>query len=168
MLYGPNVKSVSFLGKAGALLGTRGDILAPTAFIEQSTDMYQPLPAPDEAAVERLRRTTNRDVHQGAMLTAEGTLMQNRTMLHFYRRLWNCVGIEMEGAYYYRQVMESEALGIIPADTRVRCYYYVSDLPLRTNFGLSDRLRAEEGVPPLYAITREILADILAGGGRAG
>ncbi len=161
LLYGPLVKSVSFLGKAGALVGNRGDILVPTAFIEQSSDLYQALPSPDANAVERLRGATERAVHVGAMLTAEGTLLQNRTMLNFYRRLWNCVGIEMEGAYYYRQVMESRSLGVIPESTQVRCYYYVSDLPLRTNFGLSDSLKAQEGVPPLYAITREILGDIL-------
>ncbi|WP_455381833.1 DUF6909 family protein [Salinispira pacifica] len=160
LLYGPLVRSVSFLGKAGALVGSRGDMLAPTAFIEQSTDLYQPLPQADPQAISRLQSATGREVHQGAMLTAEGTLMQNRTMLHFYRRMWNCVGIEMEGVYYYKQVMESRALGVIPQETRVRSYYYVSDLPLMTNFGLSDRLQAEEGVPPLYAITREILSEI--------
>jgi hypothetical protein len=66
----------------------------------------------------------------------------------------------MEGAFYHRQVIESTALGVIPEDVRMRFFYYVSDLPLQTNFGLSDRLQAQEGVPPLYAITREIIADI--------
>ncbi len=159
-LYGANVRSVSFLGKAGALVGQRGDILVPGAFIEQTSERFQQLPSYDDSLVNELKTRTEREVHRGIMLTAEGTLLQNRTMLQFYRKTWNCVGIEMEGAFYHRQVIESTALGVIPEDVRMRFFYYVSDLPLQTNFGLSDRLQAQEGVPPLYAITREIIADI--------
>jgi hypothetical protein len=37
----------------------------------------------------------------------------------------------------------------------------VSDLPLETGQRLSERLAPLEGVPPLYAATREVLSDIL-------
>jgi hypothetical protein len=38
----------------------------------------------------------------------------------------------------------------------------VSDLPLEVGSNLSERLQASEGIPPLYAITRQILAGIFA------
>lgn len=44
LLFGRNVRSINVLGKAGSLVGTRGDILLPTAFVEQANDAFQPLP----------------------------------------------------------------------------------------------------------------------------
>jgi len=163
LLFGRNIKSVNFLGKAGSLVGKRGDILIPNAFIEQAQDQYMPvrLPAPEEiAALGRL--LGDRGIHEGAMLTVKGTLLQNRLMLNFYRNLWAVKGIEMEGVYYHRQVMESIQTGILDPALVSRFYYYVSDLPLDTSSNLSERLKASEGIPPLYAITRQILTGILA------
>ena len=154
-LYGENIRSVSFLGKAGALAGNRGDILAPTAFIEQHSDLFQPIPA--QHGPEGF------PVHHGPMLTVDGTLLQNRQMLSFYRQIWNVVGIEMEGTHYYREILESRQLGVIRPDVVFRFLYYVSDLPLQTSSTLAAPLRAHEGVPPLYAITRHILNQIIAG-----
>ena len=67
----------------------------------------------------------------------------------------------MEGAYYLRHVVQSMNRGSIPDDVALRFLYYTSDLPLRHDSNLSARLRATEGVPPLYAITREVLTAIL-------
>lgn len=165
MLFGRCVRSVNFLGKAGALLGRRGDVLAPTAFIEQSTDLFQPLPEQPKESIEGLSaRLEGNEVHRGPMLTAEGTLLQNRLMLNFYRHIWQTVGIEMEGTHYYRQILESSQLGVIDEEVRLRFFYYVSDKPLETKANLSARLEPHEGVPPLYAITRQILAEIVAEG----
>ena len=164
MLFGRNLRSVNFLGKAGALLGKRGDILVPTAFIKQNSERYEPLPKIDQGCAQcLLSRVPGREVHLGPMLTVDGTLLQNRRMLYFYKHLWGCVGIEMEGAYYYRQVLESRRLGIIPEDVELRFYYYVSDLPLDHASNLSSRLGALEGIPPLYAITREVLTGVFDG-----
>lgn len=154
-LYGESIRSVSFLGKAGALVGRRGDILAPTAFIEQHSDLFQPVPPQTEP--------TGFPVHTGPMLTVDGTLLQNRQMLNFYRHIWNVVGIEMEGTHYYREILESRQLGVIRPDVAFRFLYYVSDLPLDTGSSLAAPLRAAEGVPPLYAITRSILNQIIRG-----
>ena len=93
-----------------------------------------------------------------------GTLLQNPKMLHFNRHIWDCVGLEMEGSYYLRHVIESVNRDAISSDLDLRFLYYVSDLPLRHDSNLSARLRATEGVPPLYAITREILTGILETG----
>jgi hypothetical protein len=161
MLFGRTIASVNFLGKAGALQGKRGDILAPTAFIKQSSERYEPLPDPSMRCKEcLLARIPDRTIHEGPMLTVEGTLLQNRRMLYFYKHIWGCVGIEMEGIHYYRQVLESRNLGIIPSEIPLRFYYYVSDLPLDHKSNLSLRLSVLEGLPPLYAITREILSEI--------
>jgi CRP-like cAMP-binding protein len=160
MLFGKRVKSVNILGKAGSLVGKRGDILCSTSFLEQSDDMLHQLPK-NEVNVERLcARVPDRGVHVGPLLTVAGTLLQNRMMLHFYRHIWGCVGLEMEGAFYHRQLLESMHLGVVSKDVKMRFLYYVSDLPLDSESTLSGRMSALEGIPPLYAITREILCEI--------
>jgi hypothetical protein len=162
MLFGANLASLNFLGKAGALHGRRGDVLVPTAFIEQSSDLFQPVPDPEPTDVAALQGALpGNEVHLGPLLTVEGTLLQNRLMLHFYRRIWGCTGIEMEGIHYYRQVLESAQLRVIDPEVRMRFYYYVSDTPLSHGASLASPLSAFEGIPPLYAITRTILRRIL-------
>lgn len=162
LLFGSNVRSISFLGKAGALVGNRGDVLAPTAFIEQSNDLFQPLPHESLLSVDRLRRLLpERTIHEGPLLTVDGTLLQNRQMLNFYRHIWDVVGMEMEGTHYYRQILESQELGVVPRNLDLRFFYYVSDLPLQVNAQLSEPLRLAEGIPPLYAVTRHILTEII-------
>jgi hypothetical protein len=158
LLFGSNVRSINVLGKAGALLGARGDVLAPTAFIEQANDAFQPLPGEGPEALARLAAALpGRAVLTGPLLTVGGTLLQNRSMLQFYRQIWGCVGLEMEGIWYLRAVLEAEQLGVLRKDARRRFLYYVSDLPLQAGSSLSERLSAGEGIPPLYAITREML-----------
>lgn len=163
-LFGDNVRSVNILGKAGALQGRRGDVLVATAFIEQTSELLEPLPNPNACELESLRaRLPDRSVHVGPVLTVAGTLLQNRVLLNFYRRIWQCTGLEMEGTYYLRELLKAMDLGFIPSDVEMRFVYYVSDLPLASGETLAGSLRAGEGIPPLYAITREILAGVLAG-----
>jgi hypothetical protein len=161
LLFGRNVRSINVLGKAGALVGSRGGVLLPTAFIEQANDAFQPLPGETPAAIDRLKAAMpGRDVTAGPLLTVGGTLLQNRAMLQFYRRIWGCVGLEMEGIWYLRAVFEAEQLGVLRAGARRRFLYYVSDLPLAAGQQLSERMSPHEGIPPLYAITREVLAGL--------
>jgi CRP-like cAMP-binding protein len=161
LLFGRNVRSINILGKAGALVGSRGDVILPTAFIEQSNDAFQPLPGEDLSAVSRLEAAlAGRGVHTGPLLTVGGTLLQNRAMLQFYRRIWACVGLEMEGIWYLRAVFEAEQLGVLRPGARRRFLYYVSDLPLAAGQRLSERMSPVEGIPPLYAITREVLGGL--------
>ncbi|MFO0660061.1 MAG: cyclic nucleotide-binding domain-containing protein [Polyangiaceae bacterium] len=160
-LFGRNLASVNVLGKAGALQGKRGDLLVPTAFLEQSRDLLDPMP-PLAVDLERLiTRVKGRGVHVGPMLTVAGTLLQNRMMLQFYKQIWRCVGLEMEGAFYFRRTHEAEQLGVIPKNVAQRYLYYVSDLPLDHASNLTESLSPAEGIPPLYAITREILSGVL-------
>jgi len=170
LLFGRNVRSINVIGKAGALAGRRGDALAPTAFIDQADDAFRPLSrtADDEAVVGRLAAALpGRGVHEGPLLTVGGTLLQNRAMLQFYRRIWGCVGIEMEGSWYLRAVLEAEALGVLRPGARRRFLYYVSDLPLEAGQRLSERMGPLEGIPPLYAVTREVLRGVAGTGGGA-
>jgi hypothetical protein len=161
-LFSRQIRSVNVLGKGGALTGRRGDILVPTAFVLQADDSFQPLP--NAASLDSLRaRAQGIGVHVGPLLTVAGTLLQNRPLLHFYRNIWRCIGLEMEGVYYARKVTESIELGVLDASVVQRYYYYVSDLPLEAGERLSSPLAPAEGIPPLYAITREILAAILPG-----
>ena len=116
----------------------------------------------DAATIEQL--VPGRAVHRGPVLTVPGTLLQDRTLLHFYRRIWKCVGLEMEGTFYLRHVVQSMHRGSVPHDVDFRFLYYTSDLPLDHASNLSARLRAVEGIPPLYATTREVLRGILTTG----
>jgi hypothetical protein len=162
LLFGRNVRSISVLGKAGALLGSRGDLVIPSAFIEQANDSFMPVPPPAPEMSERLREALpGRAVLSGPLLTVGGTLLQNRAMLQFYRRIWGCVGLEMEGAWYLRAIQEARELGVLAEGAELRFVYYVSDLPMREGMRLSERLSPQEGVPPLYAVTREVLSEIL-------
>jgi CRP-like cAMP-binding protein len=162
-LFARNLKSVNVLGKAGAMIGKRGDVLVPTAFIEQMHDIYQRVPQDMAIDVQRLAADLpERSVHVGPLLTVTGTMLQNRVLLNFYKKIWGCVGLEMEGIYYLREVLKARRLGVLGEHVALRFLYYVSDIPLNTEETLAGALSPVEGVPPLYAITREILRGVLA------
>jgi hypothetical protein len=140
----------------------------PTAFVEQSQDSFLSVSAHNADAAARLAAALpERRILEGPLLTVAGTLLQNRAMLQFYRRVWGCVGLEMEGSWYLRAIHEAEALGVLAPGASLRFIYYVSDLPLEAGQGLSARLRPVEGLPPLYAATREVLQGILGAGSPA-
>lgn len=161
-LFGRNLSSVSVLGKAGGLVGKRGDVFVPTGFVEQSGDHFYPLPEDPSVNLDRLAgMLPDSVVRQGNALTVTGTLLQNRKMLQFNRHIWGCVGLEMEGSFYLQQILKSMNRGGVPEDVSLRFLYYVSDLPLQDGSNLSNHLEEVEGVPPLYGITREVLSCIL-------
>jgi len=161
MLFGHRIRSVNILGKAGGLEGKRGDIFVATRFIEQEDDGLH-VPKTDVNIARLKARLPDRAVRVGPVLTVLGTVMQNQVMLNFYRRIWGCVGLEMEGSYYCRQLIESQTRGVLRSDVALRFLYYVSDLPLHVGETLSGSMRAMEGIPPLYAVTREVLTAILS------
>jgi hypothetical protein len=165
MLFGRRVRSVSVLGKAGSMAGRRGDLMVAEAFVEQSTDLLYDVPRGQARVdVERLRRLApGREIAVGPLLTVAGTLLQNVTLLRFYERIWQCVGLEMEGCYYLRQVVRAQRLGVVGAEVDLRFIYYVSDVPLQPGETLSGPLEVHEGLPPLYAATREVLLGVLGG-----
>ena len=112
-----------------------------------------------DMSVEFLKES-GRDVHRGLVLTVQGTLMQNHSLLRYYLRFWNCVGLEMEGSFYARQIDKAIAAHLISKDVATRFAYFVSDLPLEAGEQLSKDMDPMEFIPPLYAITRSFLAPI--------
>lgn len=159
-LFGRRIRSINVLGKAGGLRGRRGDVMVATAFVTQLDDVLQVPPIAVD--IERLRgRIGSRGLHVGRVLTVLGTVLQNDRLLHFYEKLWDCVGLEMEGTYYCRQALESRELGLLRDDIALRFLYYTSDLPLEHAATLSAGMTLHEGIPPLYATTREVLTAIL-------
>jgi len=102
-----------------------------------------------------------RPIHTGTLLTVLGTVMQNNEMLHYYRTFWNVVGMEMEGSYYLRELLQARTAGIIDPELKLRFAYYISDTPLEKDSSLATKLSPQEGIPAVYAITRAILRRIL-------
>ncbi|MEM9692537.1 MAG: cyclic nucleotide-binding domain-containing protein [Myxococcota bacterium] len=164
-LFGRRIRSLNVLGKAGALVGERGDILLPTDLILQTNDevyaLDQGLAPAAFAAVGSAR-----PVHYGRVLTVAGTLLQDPRLLRFYRRMFGCIGLEMEGSYFARQTQTLKTMGVVAPDIVTRYAYYTSDLPLAVGHNLSASLAPHEGVPPLYAITRAMLRGVFAGEAR--
>ncbi|MEL6344002.1 MAG: hypothetical protein AAFV53_12860, partial [Myxococcota bacterium] len=159
-LFGRQVRSVNVLGKAGGLMGGRGDLMLPRATLLQTNDELYPLPNADLDAGLLQRMAGELPIHEGPVLTVSGTLLQNRQLLQFYRRIWKCVGLEMEGSYFARKLISAIEMGIVRQDVASRFAYYISDVPLDTDENLSARMTPQEGVPPLYAITRTILQQV--------
>src|SRR5262249_21762837 len=93
-LFGRRIRSVNVLGKAGALVGHRGDYLLPRATLLQVTDELYRIPNQDLDRAELLDVADGRGVHEGPILTVGGTLLQDRKLLLLYKRLWRCVGLE--------------------------------------------------------------------------
>ena len=163
-LFGERVRSVNVLGKAGGLMGDRGDILLPDATILQTNDERYAIAGSDLTDELLAELAPGRGVHHGPVLTVAGTLLQDRTLLYFYRHVHGSVGLEMEGSFFLRQLRKATDTGIVRPDLVPRFAYYVSDLPLSPHDNLSASLGPHEGVPPLYAITRAILKRIFAPG----
>jgi len=161
LLFHQRIKSINILGKAGALQGKRGDILIPRGFVEQVSDKYwkvDPLGKELLGALEG--RFPQGTIHEGVLLTVAGTLLQNTSMLHYYKNIWGGVGLEMEGSFYHSQIKRFQEQGLIDPDLPLRYFYYVSDLPLGHGPDLSLPMSPFEGVPPLYAVSRMILEQI--------
>ena len=169
LAFGRAIRSFNVMGKAGALVGNRGDVQLPTSIIfsksalgEDSTDENRSCGNEDLLA-SRLRELSgpSLEVHVGPVLTIPGTLLQNEKLLRFYRTVIGCVGLEMEGTYFARQLEEAIETGLLSAGVRRRFAYYTSDLPLRTQqASLSKPLAPNEGIPPMYSIHRAILERI--------
>jgi hypothetical protein len=163
-LFGKRIRSVNVLGKAGALVGRRGDFLLPRAMLLQTNDELYSLPNHDLDRAHLLDVAGGRGVHEGPMLTVGGTLLQDRKLLLLYKRVWRCIGLEMEGSWFARRVGSAIESGLLAKDTKTRFAYYVSDAPLEPSSTLVEAMRPEEGVPPLYGITRAILRRIFSRG----
>ena len=155
-----NVDSISVMGKAGILEGSKGDIMIPSAHIFEGTaDNY---PFKNELSIEDF---DNEDlkVFDGTMVTVLGTSLQNKELLKFFHdSTWNVIGLEMEGVHYQKAIQAASKIRrSINPDVKVRYAYYASDNPLKTGGTLASGGLGSSGVKPTYLITQQILKQIL-------
>jgi hypothetical protein len=154
-----NVESVSIMGKAGILEGGKGDIMIPSAHINEGTaDNY---PFKNELTAEMLEGN-GIPVFAGPMVTVLGTSLQNKDLLKFFHEsTWEVIGLEMEGAYYQKAIQSASKIRkSIPENVKVRYAYYASDNPLETGSTLASGGLGTTGVKPTYLITIKILEQI--------
>ena len=154
-----NVVSISIMGKAGILVGGKGDIMIPSAHLFEGTaDNY---PFANELTKEDL---SGHGIHvcDGSMITVLGTSLQNKDILKFFHEsTWNVIGLEMEGAHYQKAIQAASRLrGNISEEVKVRYAYYASDNPLETGSTLASGGLGTTGVKPTYLITEKILEQI--------
>lgn len=154
------IRSVSVMGKAGILNGSKGEIMIPSAHVFEGTaDNY---PLDNILSLEDFRGSEIKS-YAGTMVTVLGTSLQNRDVLrHFLTSTWNAVGIEMEGAHYQKAIQSAARIRkSIPEKIKVAYAYYASDNPLVSGSTLSSGSLGAEGIMPTYLISQKILEKIL-------
>lgn len=154
-----NVESVSIMGKAGILQGGKGDIMIPSAHINEGTADNYPF---ENELTAAMFEGNDIPVFAGPMVTVLGTSLQNKDLLKFFHEsTWEVIGLEMEGAYYQKAIQSASKIRkSIPADVKVRYAYYASDNPLETGSTLASGGLGTTGVKPTYLITIKILEQI--------
>ncbi|WP_294733554.1 hypothetical protein [uncultured Flavobacterium sp.] len=154
-----NVESVSIMGKAGILEGNKGDIMIPSAHINEGTGDNYPFENELNAA---MFDGGGIPVYSGSMVTVLGTSLQNRDLLKFFNKsTWGVIGLEMEGAYYQKAIQSASKIRkSINPDVKVRYAYYASDNPLETGSTLASGGLGTTGVKPTYLITIKILEQL--------
>jgi len=159
-VYTMKVKSISIMGKAGILMGGKGDIMIPTSHVFEGTaDNY-----PFENALKLSDFEDDElQAFEGGMITVLGTSLQNKDILRYFKDTsWKAIGLEMEGAHYQKAIqVASKIRHHISEDLFVMYAYYASDNPLETGSTLSSGGLGLTGVKPTYLITLRILEKIL-------
>ena len=154
-----NVESVSIMGKAGILEGSKGDIMIPSAHINEGTGDNYPF---DNELTAAMFEGKGIPVYSGPMVSVLGTSLQNKDLLKFFNEsTWGVIGLEMEGAYYQKAIQSASKIRkSINPDVKVRYAYYASDNPLETGSTLASGGLGTTGVKPTYLITIKILEQI--------
>ena len=114
-----NVDSISVMGKAGILDGSKGDIMIPSAHIFEGTADNYPF----------TNELTQHDfidqgvaVFEGAMVTVLGTSLQNKELLKFFHEsTWDVIGLEMEGVHYQKAIQSASKKYVIAFRQMSRC-----------------------------------------------
>lgn len=162
MLFGSKARSMNIIGKAGGLVGNRTDILVSSkVFYDKTNELINVNCGCIDA--EKIEKVTRSKVHIGPMLNVAGTILQNNELLLFYQRVQGCIGLEMEGYFFAKEIESCVKHGILDKDFATRCFYYVSDLPLDPYQNLAkeeQNVSWDEGVCSMNAIQRFILVQI--------
>ena len=156
-----NLYSISVMGKAGILVGNKGDLMLPTAHIFEGTADNYPL---ENAMSPEDFQEIGIPVYQGALLTVLGTSLQNRDVLDYFKSSsWNVIGLEMEGAHLQKAIQAAAKIRkSIDENVILRYVYYASDNPLITGNTLASGSLGHTGVKPTYAISLKFLNKILS------
>lgn len=157
-LFHKHIRSINVMGKAGALVGNRGDILLATQVVLAQREVAYPMRSSRIDASNPYLK----NIHTGAVLTVEGTLLQNRPLLHYFINLWGCVGLEMEGSFYARQIQQALHRKSLSQPLETNFLYFVSDLPMQEGAQLSKDMAPHESVPPLFGIIRAFMNNIFS------
>ncbi|MGX7667856.1 DUF6909 family protein [Flavobacterium pedocola] len=154
-----NVESVSIMGKAGILQGGKGDIMIPSAHINEGTADNYPF---ENELTKEMFEGNDIPVFAGPMVSVLGTSLQNKDLLKFFHEsTWGAIGLEMEGAYYQKAIQSASKIRkSINPNVKVRYAYYASDNPLETGSTLASGGLGTTGVKPTYLITIKILEQI--------
>ena len=154
-----NIESVSIMGKAGILEGGKGDIMIPSAHINEGTADNYPF---ENELTAKMFEGNDIPVFAGPMITVLGTSLQNRDLLKFFHEsTWEVIGLEMEGAHYQKAIQSASKIRkSINPNVKVRYAYYASDNPLETGSTLASGGLGTTGVKPTYLITIKILEQI--------
>ncbi len=161
-----NIKSISIMGKAGILCGTKGDIMVPNAHIFEGTaDNY---PFQNEMTAKDFEGN-GLSVYEGSMITVMGTSLQNRDILrYFLESSWKAIGLEMEGAHYQKAIQAASKIRrSVDENIALRYAYYASDNPLVSGSTLASGSLGVVGVKPTYLITLKFLNKILTSNSNA-
>jgi hypothetical protein len=164
MLFGSKARSMNIIGKAGGLSGNRTDILIANKMFYDKTHELCTINC-GKINEEELMKETKSGVHLGPMLTVAGTILQNNDLLHFYKYVMGCIGLEMEGFFFIKEIDNSIKHGLLRSDFITRCFYYASDLPLdpTQNLSMEDgNVSWDEGVGSMNAIMRYIFKQIFS------
>ncbi len=158
--YRMNLVSISIMGKAGILAGSKGDIMIPTSHVFEGTADNYPL---NNDLTKEDFEGRGLKVFKGPMITVLGTSLQNQDVLSYFKdSSWAAVGLEMEGAHYQKAI-QSQAMirGNIRDTVKLRYAYYASDNPLKSGSTLAAGPLGRTGIKPTYLITKCILNRIM-------
>ncbi len=154
-----NLASINIMGKAGILIGKKGDLMIPNAFVFEGTADNYPLENDFRKADFEQSGIA---VYEGPMITVLGTSLQNRDVLnHFRYSSWQAIGLEMEGAHYQKAIQAAIKIRKSVNDNiKIRYAYYASDNPLISGNTLASGSLGAEGIKPTYVITKKMLQRI--------
>ena len=154
-----NIGSISIMGKAGILMGDKGDLMIPTSHVFEGTTDNYPL---DNEFSKSDFEDHGLQVFEGPMITVLGTSLQNKDVLrYFLESSWKAIGLEMEGAHYQKAIQAATKIRkSVCGNLVIRYAYYASDNPLLTGSTLASGGLGMDGVKPTYLITTKILSKI--------
>ena len=162
-LFGKKIRSFNVIGKAGGFVGERCDVLVADRIIHyEKGDVISN--NTDFIDTALLAKMTNHNVFKGPLLTVAGTILQNRSLLNYYKKFRSCIGVEMEGYYFIQEIEKYKAHGILSQALKSTYLYHISDLPLQSGQNLakeSELYNRDEGVPVVNAFYRFVLNNIL-------